>query len=193
MEYYAIRKDTLTGLGEAIRSVIGTSDTFTPNQMIEEVTDIMNAATFILVDKDGNEYPAIYVDSDVVFTATENDIRKGYTAVTAEGVTVGTKEIPAYYVEEGFRVITPGSQFSILTSECDYKKLQAIVCPFDSSLANSVCSEKVVMNDSVYPVASTEVVSTVTKDPSGTRLNLNFNNDAEKPYLIRYFMFREVY
>jgi hypothetical protein len=61
--------------------------------MIDEVRNILDAATFILVDKDGNEYPAVYVESDAVITATANDIRKGCTAVTAEGVVVGTLEV----------------------------------------------------------------------------------------------------
>lgn len=62
---------------------------------------------YILVDENGVEIPAVLVDEYTVFDATANDIRAGKTAATEEGVTLGTKEIPAYYVEEGYVAIPP--------------------------------------------------------------------------------------
>lgn len=195
MAKYIIDSETLKGLGNAIRSVTGSADKFTPDQMIEEVTNILDAATFILVDKDGNEYPAVYVDSDVVFTATANDIRKGYTAVTAEGVTEGTKEIPAYHTTEGYKLVTPGSKFilPIPNGNYEYTKLQAIFCPFSNSLEDSVAAVKVAINNKVYPVESDTSEATIAVDHAGESVDFGITNDTQQLYLIRYFSYKEIY
>jgi hypothetical protein len=48
--------------------------------------------TFILVDKNNNEYTGVVVDEEVLFTATAADIVEGKVAGTSEGVVVGTHE-----------------------------------------------------------------------------------------------------
>lgn len=48
--------------------------------------------TFVLVDKNNNEYTGIVVGEEVIFTATAADILEGKTAGTSEGVVVGTHE-----------------------------------------------------------------------------------------------------
>lgn len=147
---------------------------------------------YILVDEDGNEYPAVFVDEETVFDATANDIREGKVAATDEGVTLGTKEIPSYYVVEGYRAITAGRPFETSsTDHFDFTKIQAIVCPFSKSLANSVAAEKVVIGENVYPVNSTEIVSTVTRDYTNQKINLGFTNDSNSIYVLRYFAYKE--
>lgn len=193
MAKYIIDSDTLEGLGDAIRSVTGSTKRYTPEQMINEVKDILNATTFILVDKDGNEYPAVYVDSDTVITATPNDIRKGTTAITAEGVITGEKEIPAYYVNAGYKLITAGSRFILPTQYCDYQKLQAIICPFDTNVANSVLAEKVAIDGAMYNVSSKESFAEIIKDSEKACVDFGFVNETDSKYLIRYFMYTEVY
>ncbi len=49
--------------------------------------------TVILVDEDGNETLGVVVDSEVIFTATDSDVRKGKVYASDEGVSVGTLEI----------------------------------------------------------------------------------------------------
>lgn len=193
MAKYVIDSETLEGLGDAIRSVTGSTKKFTPEEMIEEVKDILNATTFILVDKDGNEYPAVYVDSDTVITATPNDIRKGTTAITAEGVIEGEKEIPAYYTNEGCKLIPSGSAFRLYVTEYGYTKLQAIICPFNTSVDASVRAEKVVIENAVYPVQSTEAESDLTIDESTNIIDFGIVNISEQPCLIRYFSYKEIY
>ena len=81
-------------------------------------------STFIIVDQDGNEIPSVLVDEEIPITATTNDIRKGVTAITNEGVVVGEKEIPSYYTNEGYRAVSKGSRFIIPHADYDYTKLQ---------------------------------------------------------------------
>lgn len=193
-EYYSIKKDTLDSLGDSIRSVTGSSKKFTPAEMIDEVRSILDAATFVLVDKDGNEYPAVYVDSDVVFTATANDIRKGCTAVTAEGVIEGTKEIPSYNTSEGYKLIPSGETMKITgVTNYEYTKLQALVCAFNSSISESVVTEKVCIDDKVYRVNSSELIAMVTIESENKAISLGITNDSGSPVLIRYFMYKEIY
>ena len=194
MAKYIIDGDTLENLGNSIRSVTGSNQRFTPEEMINEVTNILNSATFILVDKDGNEYPASFLSSEPVFTATANDIRKGVTAITAEGLTVGTKEIPAYYTSEGAAVILAGKDIKITgLTHYDFTKLQALVCAFNTSLTNSVATDRVSIDGKVYPVNSTEVLSTVTVDEEHKAIDLGIKNEASTFCLVRFFTYKEVY
>lgn len=193
MAKYIIDSETLDGLGDAIRSVTGTTRKFTPDEMIEEVKDILNATTFVLVDKDGNEYPAVYVDSDVLITATPNDIRKGITAITSEGVVTGEKEIPNYRAVEGSARIKPGESMEIqlYSDMCQYTVLQAIVCGYNTSMRDSVSAEKVIINGAVYAVGSTETLSIVSIDPTAQTINLGLTNEATENVVIRYMIIKE--
>lgn len=193
MAKYIIDSDTLEGLADAIRSVTGFTKKYTPEEMINEVKDILNATTFILVDENDNEYPAAYVDSDTVITAGANDIRKGFTAITSEGVVEGTKVIPAYYVNAGYKLITAGSRFILPTQYCDYQKLQAIICPFDTNVANSVLAEKVAIDGAMYNVSSNEMFAEIIKDSEKACVDFGFINETDSTYLIHYFMYTEVY
>lgn len=151
-------------------------------------------ATYIFVAEDGTEIPAVKVAEETVFTATANDIRSGTVAATAEGVTEGTKEIPAYHTLEGYKVIPAGSAVKITNMKnCEYTKLQALVCAFNSSIANSVATEKVCIDGSVYAVSSTVVVAKVTIDAENKTVNLGITNEGSTPLIIRYFTYKEIY
>jgi hypothetical protein len=194
MKKYIIDADTLEDLGDSIRSVTGSTKKFTPEEMIEEVRSILDATTFILVDQNGNEYPAVYVDSDTVCTATANDIRKGTVAVTPEGVIEGTKEIPAYYTAEGSLLILPGREFKLTGfKRYEFTKLQVLICAFKTSASRSVVTEKVSINGKVYPVNSAEVLSEVTTDAETMSIILGVVNDSNVPYVMRYFTYKEEY
>lgn len=147
---------------------------------------------YILQDEDGTEYPAVLVDEETVFDATANDIREGKIAATDDGVITGTKEIPSYYVTEGYRLITAGKQFeTVETPRYDFTKLQAIICPYSKTVASSVAAEKVAIGENVYDVNSTNVVSTVTRDATSKKINFGFTNDTKTIYVLRYFTYKE--
>lgn len=150
---------------------------------------------YILVDEDGNEYPAVLVNEETVFDATANDIREGKIAATEDGVTVGTKEIPAYITTEGFKLISAGKPITITMNDGkhEYTKLLAIVCAYNTSMTNSVAVEKSCINDKVYPAASTEVLATVSVDNVAKAIDLGILNESDKPVLIRYITYKEEY
>lgn len=150
--------------------------------------------TYLLEFEDGTTVPAVLVDSETIFTATENDIREGYTAVTDSGVTTGTKFIPPYFTSVGSRLITDAREFIIPLSKraaYDYTAIQCIICPYNNSIADSVAADKIVIGDNVYATGSTEVLSVLTKDSDNESVNLGITNDSGIDYIMRYFTYKE--
>ena len=192
MAKYIIDESTLKNLANAIRSVNGETKTYTPDEMIKAVTNIMDSVTYILADEFGNEIPGVYVESKMVFDATPNDIRIGTTAVTDDGITEGEKEIPAYYTYQGYRIITAGSAFKHRGKNCDYTKMQALVCAYNTSLANSTSTEKVSIDNYVYPVQSSESLAQVSIDIDNSTIDFGITNDTSKPQILRYFYYKEI-
>lgn len=180
----------LKAIADAIRKKTGTTDPLTLDEMADKITNLESTEdTYILVDEDGNEYAAVMTEEPVALTATPNDIRIGTIAVTDDGVTVGEKEIPSYHTSEGMRVVMSGKEFVIdnLGRHCEFTKLQALAC-LDSVSAQAVC-----INTKVYAVDSTEVLSEVTVDTESQVINFGITNDTTKPYVIRYFTYKEEY
>lgn len=154
------------------------------------------AQTYILEDEDGNEVYGVLVENETVLTATENDIRLGTTAVTGIGLTNGQKEIPAYHTTEGIKFVPAGSEFTIeLIAEdrYQYTKLQALICLFNSSLSNSVATDKVCINDNVYAAGTVESLATVSTDSENKAIKLGIVNETDSPCIIRYFTYKEIY
>lgn len=150
------------------------------------------AKTYILQDEDGNEYPAVLVETKTVFDATANDIRLGKVAATDRGVTTGEKEIPAYHTTEGRKLVPAGGEFKITgLTHYAYTKLQVLICKYNTQLSNSVATEKVGIEDSVYAVGSTDVLSTITVEAAKKAINLGITNEGDAPRVIRYFTYRE--
>ena len=149
--------------------------------------------TIILQDEDGREYPATLVDKEQVFTASKNDIRQGKTAVTEDGLIEGDKVIPAYHTTEGYALALAGSEVKLMIPDgrYDYTKLQVIICPFNTSLDKSVGAEKISIDDGVYNVKSTELLSKVTVNHDEENINLGISNDSNSIWVIRYFTYKE--
>jgi hypothetical protein len=190
--------DKIKAIADAIRAKTGTTAPLTLDEMAESI-EFLEAdggsplETLILVDEDGYEMAATLTEEEVELTATPNDIRIGTTAVTDTGVTVGEKEIPSYYTNEGFKAIPNGSRIVLTTQSYDYTKLQAIICSFNTSLSNSTSAEKVAINGNLYPVRSTSVEATITKNDELTQIDFGITNDSGSPYVVRYFMYKEIY
>lgn len=150
---------------------------------------------YILQDEDGTEWPAVLVDEETVFDATANDIREGKVAATDAGVTLGTKEIPAYITTEGFQIIPAGNAMKITpgNGKHAYTKILAVICPFNTSMAKSVAVEKSCIEDVVYPVNSTEAISNITVDNNAKAIDLGIVNEGTTLAIIRYFTYKEEY
>jgi hypothetical protein len=151
--------------------------------------------TYILVDENGNEYPATFVDKETKFDATANDIRIGKVAATEIGMVTGEKDIPAYHTTEGTAKIDAGRslKISMYSEDCQFTKLQAIVCAFNTNLDDSVSAEKVSIGNKVYSVNSTVVLSEVTVNSNEQTIEFNLTNEGETPVVIRYMTYREEY
>lgn len=155
----------------------------------------LNAKTYEL-QYNGGTTPimAVVVDEEKVFDATANDVRTGKKFATNSGVVVGTKDIPAYRTVQGTVLVQPNKSFSILLDEYnqyDYKKLQCMISKFNTTVADSVSVDRVVIDGSVYAVNSTDVLSSVTKNPETKTVNLNIINETSDVYMFRYFTYRQ--
>lgn len=151
--------------------------------------------SFILETEDGQEIPAVLTNQEIVFTATPNDIREGKVAATGDGVTVGEKVIPSYHTTEKLRYIPNGSEFTIPLphlDKYDYTKLQVVICKFNTTMCDSILSEKVALLDKVYDVGSDKEISTVIKDKDAKSINLGIINDSGHPCVIRCFTYKEI-
>ena len=152
--------------------------------------------SFVLQTPDGQEIPAVLVKEETVFTATENDIREGKIAGTENGAITGQKVIPAYHTSSGVKVVQAGKALAVsLANELElhkYTKFEAIICAYNTSLANSVAAEKVVIEDKVYPVNSVAALSTITKDDTTQSVAFGIVNNGSKPLLIRYMTYKEI-
>lgn len=152
--------------------------------------------TFILVDESGNEITTgVVVGQETIFDATDNDVRVGSVYASDSGVSIGTKVIPTYHTYEGIKIITTGSKFTLEWPPNDtynYTKLQCIICPFNSSLDESVAAEKVVIADNLYEVNSTVSISLISKDATNKAIDFGITNNTSTLYIIRYFTYREI-
>lgn len=181
-EVYEIRSDEVTCYYEWVRIIPNNGN-----------SDSDSSDTYILVDENGTEIPAVLVENVTRFNATANDIRIGTVAVTDSGVTEGTKEIPAYHTEQGVQIVKPGQSLDIymLSDRCQYTKLQAVVCVYASGYADSVSAEMVVLDDKLYAVASNEVLADVSVDTFNQTIKLGLSNSGSNSLLIRYMTIKE--
>ena len=155
----------------------------------------LNAKTYQLECNGGTaEIMAVVVDEETIFDADVNDVRAGKVFATNNGVKVGTKNIPAYNTCEGYRIIAPNEEFKIVLSASDlydYTKLQCIICPFNTSISDSVAADRVVIDGNLYEVNSSTVLSEVTKDATEKAIKLGITNDISSSYIIRLFTYKE--
>ena len=155
----------------------------------------LNAKTYQLECNGGTaEIMAVVVDEETIFDADVNDVRAGKVFATNNGVKVGTRNIPAYNTCEGYRIIAPNEEFKIVLSASDlydYTNLQCIICPFNTSISDSVAADRVVIDGNLYEVNSSTVLSEVTKDATEKAIKLGITNDSSSSYIIRLFTYKE--
>lgn len=151
--------------------------------------------TLTIVDENGTEIIGVITENEEKFTATDNDVREGAVYASDGGISVGTKDIPSYHTTEGYKLTPAGSKFSISLPKLDkydYTKFQAIICPYNSSIIDSVASEKISIENKVYEVSSTNELTVVTKDSINKTIELGITNTSSIPYVIRYFTYKEI-
>lgn len=153
--------------------------------------------TFVITDENGVELTGVVTENVVVFDANpKTDIREGKVAATSDGIVTGSAIIPNYETTSGKKIIPVGSKFTITLSThdaYDYDDFQCIICPFNSSLTNSVASERVVIEDNIYNSNSTEVVASITKDAENKAIQFNIDNTTNIIYILRYTTYKKIY
>lgn len=173
------------------------SDTFSTYPDLIKELDNEEQVSYVLSNADGSKkiYAQLSDKAPVKLTATPNDIRENTVAITNDGVTEGTKEIPAYHTTQGYQLIPANSEFKISKFPkedlYDYTKLQAMTMPYNTSLNDSVAVDRAVIEEQVYNAGSTEAVSNVTKDDASKSILLGIVN-GDTPAIIRYFTYKEV-
>lgn len=192
--------EKLKAIGDAIRDRTGTTDEMTLDEMAETICSMEvggggddGTNTYILVDENGYEVPAVLVDEEVTLTATPNDIRIGATAVTEQGVVTGEKEIPGYITTEGKRVVKTGDPLEILmfSDKYKYSKLLVLVCEYNTTVTDSVSAVMVVIDNHIYEAGSTTPLAEVTVDSENQSINLGLINESDKSLVMRYMSIKE--
>lgn len=157
---------------------------------------LKDPGTIILVDEEGNEYPAVMTGEEVELTATVNDVRLGKTVALESGIETGEKEIPAYHTSEGLVGIPNGSVYKIPRLDhlnlYDFTKLQAIICDLNTNPDDSVSADKICLHEGVYLVKSTDLLSNVIRDSDEKCINLGVTNDTGNTQILRYFTYKEI-
>lgn len=149
--------------------------------------------TVILEDENGNQFIGVCVESVQVFDATPSDVKIGKTFVADNGVEKGT-DTKTYRTEHSSYLIFPGENFSIWLEEYnqyDYTKFQAIVAKFNTSFEDSVNTDKVSINDNIYAVNSTDILSNITKNSTTKTVDFNIVNDTDDIYVVHFNTYRE--
>lgn len=156
----------------------------------------LNAKTFMLEVNGGKtEIAATVVGEQTVFDATENDVRKGMTFASSNGVKIGTKNIPAYETRMSSCVIKPNESCSIPLSDEDryaYTKFQCIIVVYSSDYSNNVTTKYISMNDGLFSVETSSKVSNITKNSKTKSIDLNMTNNSSDDYEIIYFTYKEI-
>ena len=155
----------------------------------------MTPKSFVLEAEDGSSFVGVTVGEQTVLTAGDNDVREGSVYAGDTGLSTGTKVIPSYHTQHSTRIITAGSQFTIPLSKLDrydYTALHCMICPWNTDLNDSVSVEKVALLDQVFPVLSTEPISSVVKNTDTKSIDLGIINDTSSRYILRYITYKEI-
>lgn len=151
--------------------------------------------SFVLVDENNVELVGVTVGEETVLTADpKTDIREGKIAATEDGVVTGSKVIPAYETTQKTQLILPGAAYSIPLSaynRYNYTKFQGIIAKYNADPTKRMAANKIVIDDSVYSVNSSEVLSDVTKNAETKSIDLNIINDTEEIYMIYFFTYKQ--
>ena len=149
----------------------------------------------LIRDEDGIELVGVVTGQETIMTATENDVREGKVFASENGITTGTKRIPAYETTQSSWLVLPNENYSIPLGsydKYDYTKIQGIIAKYNSKANQRMSAEKVIIGDNVYAVNSSEALSTITKNADTKSIDLNIVNNTSNIYIIYYFTYKEI-
>lgn len=145
--------------------------------------------TFVIVDENGSEFTGVVTESEVVFTATDNDVREGMVYASDEGVSEGTKTIPSYHTEYGRYIVLANNEVTIETSEYNYNYLLVVIATYNTNMSQSTSTTYVSIDNCMYAVDGTEKISDIVIDEQNERINLGLT--VSEKSTVRYIVTRE--
>lgn len=149
--------------------------------------------TFVLTDKNGNEFTGVVTNSVQVFDATKADVKVGKIFASSDGIQTG-EDTKTYRVTMCTRLIYPNENCSIPLSNYDrydYTGFQGLIVLYSSDYSTNAETIGVTIGDSVFSAKTSEKISDITKNSNTKSIDLNITNNSENIYSIRYFTYRE--
>lgn len=149
--------------------------------------------TFIFTDDEGTEITGVVTEQEQVFSASVADVKIGKTFASDEGVKTG-EDTKTYRTTQSSRCILPNESYSIPLDDYDkynYTKFQCIIAKFNTSLYDSVATNKIAYENNVYEVNSTTSLSQITKNQDAKSIDLNIVNNTDDTYVVHYFTYKE--
>lgn len=150
--------------------------------------------TFVIIDENENEITGVVVGEEVKFTATDKQVADGYVYAGESGISTGSREFLAYRTTQSNYLVLPGESFSILLDKNDkwnYTKFHCIIAKFNTTIDDSVYTDRIAIGDNVYAVNSTEPLATITKNADTKSIDLNITNNTDDLYIIYYTTYKE--
>lgn len=147
--------------------------------------------TLKIVDADGNEFVGVVTDSEVLFTATDNDVREGIVYASSEGVSTGTKNIPTYYARCGRKVVLAGKRATLTIPEYNYTNLMIIISDYNTTAEQSIVPTYISVDDGIYAADSNLKLTDVVVNTDDEQIDIGITVDNKS--VIRYFVMKEEY
>ena len=163
------------------------------NSYVQSIYELDNEdqVSYVLTNADGTQkaYAQLSNKTPITLTAQANDIRLNTSAITNEGYTEGTKEIPAYHSRTGAKIIQAGDAMTITLPRYDYSELQVVISNFNTDIYDSVEVTATTIDNSVYETKSTNKLADITLDADSKSILLNVTADVKS--VLRYFTMKE--
>lgn len=159
-------------------------------ELINEL-DNEEQVSYVLANADGSQkiYAQLSSREPIKLTAGANDIRLNTSAITNEGYTEGTKDIPAYFSGYGKKILPANTEVTITNHEADYKSIMITISSYNTSMSDSVNVKYSSVDNSIYETNSTNKISDITKDTSNEQIKLGIT--VTEKSVLRYFVVRE--
>ena len=180
-----IDKDDLIRIADTIRLQTGSEELLSLNDMHASLEDTL----YIIVDEAGNQLNATFTEQAVIADATANDIRIGKTAITESGLITGTKEIPVYYSNYGYKLLSANKEATLFLPRYNYKNLLVTISTYNTSREQSLNVTYISIDNGMYAIGNNTKLSDITIDEE--KQQIKFGITVNEKSILRYFVITE--
>lgn len=128
--------------------------------------------TVQLIDESGNELLGVVVGEETIFTATDNDVRENIVYAGNNGLSVGTKFIPAYYSNFGKKFVLKNNEAIIYMPKYNYENLMVTISTYDTSLSQSLDVTYISIDNAMYEIGSKTKFADIVIDEENEQIKL---------------------